>query len=87
MLVVREPAIATPVSGYRNLIKQGSKWRFVGRTPHGDVFRPVDGVFTVNGANVHEAYLVMAEGYLVGFYLPGEGAFSSLPNKIRLITE
>ena len=87
MLRVREPAIATPVSGYRSLIKQGSTWRFVGRTPQGDVYQPIGGAFTVNGANVHEAYLVMTEGYVVGFYLPGEGAFSPLSNKIRLTIE
>ena len=35
-------------------------------------------VFTIEGANMHEAYLVLREGRVVGFYLPGERAFSAL---------
>jgi hypothetical protein len=48
----------------------------VGRSAEGEIFRPADGVFTVEGTQVHEAYLVLDGNRLVGFYLPVERAFS-----------
>jgi hypothetical protein len=86
-LRVREPLNVTLSTGYTRLIRQNSTWGYVGTTPQGAVYRPIDGVFAIEGANMHEAYLVMANDELVGFYLPGEGAFAPLPGKIRLITE
>jgi predicted acetyltransferase len=47
-----------------------------GRSQEGQVYKPVDGVFTVEGAQVHEAHLVLEGDRLVGFYLPVERAFS-----------
>jgi hypothetical protein len=36
-------------------------------------------VFTIEGAHIHEAYLVVDAGdQLVGFYLPAEQAFSPM---------
>jgi hypothetical protein len=32
-------------------------WARVGRAEQGEVFKPVNGVFTIEGAHVHEAYL------------------------------
>lgn len=87
VLRIRESMTVMLPTGYARLIKQGSVWRFVGTTPYGEVFRPVDEVFTIVGANTHEAYLVVTAGRLVGFYLPGEGAFSPLPNTLPLQTE
>lgn len=65
-------------AGYRRTLKRGSKWAPAGRLPQGTVYRPVDGVLTVEGAHVHEAYLVVSEGCLVGFYLPVERAFTAV---------
>jgi hypothetical protein len=39
---------------------------------------------TVECSNVFEAYLVVATGQLVGFYLPVEKGFVSLPEPISL---
>jgi hypothetical protein len=86
-LRVRETVSVTPSTGYTRIIKAGSTWRLVGSLPQGDVYRPVGDVFTVEGANVHEAYLVVAQGRVVGFYLPGEGAFAPLPDKVLLPTD
>lgn len=69
----------TPIAvgpGYRRVIARDSAWTRVGRTAEGDVYKPVDGVFTVEGAHVHEAYLVVDGDRVVGFYLPVERAFS-----------
>ena len=69
--------IEVPVSrNYNRVLARGSRWQLVGTTPQGGVYRRSDGVFTVEGAHVHEAYLVLAADRLVGFYLPVEKAFS-----------
>lgn len=72
-------------SGYKRHLPGGSRWRWVGSTPQGRVYRPIDTVFTIEGRNVHEAYLVLSQGALVGFYLPGEGAFSSLSKPLPML--
>ena len=69
---------------YARTLPEGSRWRRVGALTQGDVYRPVDTVFTIEGRQVHEAYLVIASGVLVGFYLPGESNFSPIPNPLPL---
>jgi len=66
--------------GYQRVIRRGSLWTQIGRTVEGDVYKPVDRVFTVEGTHVHEAYLVLAGDRVVGFYLPVERAFSASPD-------
>ncbi|HZY01981.1 MAG TPA: hypothetical protein VFF02_00675 [Anaeromyxobacteraceae bacterium] len=83
-LRVRETVPLTPSTGYTRYVKAGSTWRLAGSLPQGDVYRPVGDVFTVEGANVHEAYLVLAQGRVVGFYLPGEAAYAPLPEGVVL---
>ena len=78
-----------PVSvgpGYRRVIRRGSLWTRIGRSVEGEVFKPVDGVFTVEGAQIHEAYLALDGDRLVGFYLPVERAFAPVGDgkEIRL---
>ena len=63
-------------SGYQRVISRGSVWTKIGRTAEGDVFKPVNRVFTIEGAHIHEAYLVLDGDRVVGFYLPVERAFS-----------
>jgi len=72
--------------GYRRVIRRGSLWTRIGRSVEGEVFKPVDGVFTVEGAHIHEAYLVLDGDLLVGFYLPVERAFAPVRDdkEIRL---
>ena len=78
--------VEVPVSrNYNRVLARGSRWQLVGTTPQGRVYRRSDGVFTVEGAHVHEAYLVLAGDRLVGFYLPVEKAFSpTTPVTIKL---
>ena len=87
VLRVRDAVTVTLATGYSRSIAANSVWRYAGRTPQGEVYRPVDRVFTIEGANTHEAYLVMDNGWLVGFYLSGEAAFSPLPSAVRLNIE
>jgi hypothetical protein len=62
--------------GYRRVIGKGSVWTRIGRSGEGEVYKPINRVFTVEGAQVHEAYLVLEGDRVVGFYLPVERAFS-----------
>lgn len=73
-----------PTVGFGETLGSGSCWRRVGVTAHGDVFRPVGGVFMLNSANAHEAYLVLSDQTLVGFYLPGERAFAPAKKSVAL---
>lgn len=71
-------------TGYKRKLRLGTRWDFVGQMANGDVYKPYNQVFTVEGAHVHEAYIVVFNGQLVGFYLPVEKAFSPLSSKITL---
>ena len=72
------------MTGYARELKADSEWRPVGRIPEGEVFSPNKDVFTVEGTHVHEAYLVIDSGQLVGFYLPAERAFSIYRPRVPL---
>jgi hypothetical protein len=73
---VAEEASVRSTSGYRRVIAPGSGWTLRGRIAQGAVYARRDGVFTIEGAHVHEAFLVLDGNRLVGFYLPVERAFS-----------
>jgi UPF0288 family protein (methanogenesis marker protein 3) len=62
----------------------GTRWMSVGNVKQGEVFKPVGTVFSIQGANSHEAYLVIAEKKLVGFYLPGDRAWSALKAPVAI---
>ena len=49
-----------------------------GTAEQGNVYRPVGDVFTVEGAHIHEGWLVVRDGILVGFYLPAERGYFPL---------
>ena len=75
---VQQGASLTLSSGYSRHLNQSSKWKKVGGITQGTVYSPVDTTFAIEGAQVHEAYLVVQTGKLVGFYLPVEKSFSPL---------
>jgi hypothetical protein len=64
--------------GFTRKLKQGTKWNYVGTISYGDVFRTKDQILTVEASNIHEAYIVVSAGKLVGFYLPVERSYSPL---------
>ncbi|WP_244139997.1 hypothetical protein [Caballeronia sp. BCC1704] len=80
------PAVVRLATGYSRKLRAGSTWRSVGVLPQGSVYRPVGSEFTIEGRQVHEAYLVIDADRLVGFYLPGESNFSALepPQSIQI---
>ena len=63
-------------NGYDRVLTVGSIWELRGTLPQGAAYKRLDGIFTVEGAHVHEAYLVVSGNRLVGFYLPVEQAYS-----------
>ena len=69
---------------YKRTLADGSRWRLVGKVPQGNVYKPLDAPFSIEGRQVHEAYLVIAAGSLVGFYLPAEGGYSPLSGAIPI---
>lgn len=72
-------------TGYQREIRKGSLWRSAGSIPQGEVLRPVGTVFTIEGRQVHEAWLVLSDQKLVGFYLPGDQAYSALKSPLPMI--
>jgi hypothetical protein len=64
----------TPCSNSRTLRKT-TRWEQVGTIAEGDVFRSKEQVLTLECSNVHEAYMVMSEDKLIGFFLPFEKGF------------
>lgn len=81
-------AADTPIKGapcgYSRSLRQGTRWFAVGTVPQGTVYRSKDQSLTLECSNVFEAYLVLSDRKLVGFYLPVEKTFSPLPRPIGL---
>ena len=69
---------------YNRLLKKDKKWTLVGRIEKGEVFKPSGHCFTVECSNILEAYLVLQEDKLCGFYLPVEKGFVKMEKTIRL---
>ena len=65
--------------GYNRTIKKDARWKQTGITLEGMVYKPVETCFTIECSNVFEAYLVIKDNMIIGFYLPVEDGF--VPNK------
>jgi hypothetical protein len=85
--VVDAPIAVSSTSGYERRVPAGSRWRLVGTIPQGDVYRRVDDVFSIEGAHMHEAFLVVAQGQLVGFYLPVEKSYSPARSAVPIAVQ
>lgn len=70
--------------GYSRNLSKNSKWNCVGTINQGQVYKPVSTCFTLECSNVYEAYLVVRDNNLMGFYLPVEKGFNSLKKPIPL---
>jgi hypothetical protein len=71
-------------TGYSRTLHQGTVWVAAGSIAQGQVYKPRDTVFSVEGTNVHEAYLVMSDGKLVGYYLPVERSYVAQSEPINI---
>jgi hypothetical protein len=77
----------TPPGGFQRTIRGGTTWDLVGTCAQGDVYKSKDQVLTVEASHVHEAYLTVSHGKLVGFYLPAEKAHVPLGYETELPTK
>lgn len=91
-LVLQEPTQLTPgvgksfrltrtaevalSTGYSTTLRANTRWELVGTVTQGEVYRTKDQVVTLEGAHIHEGYIVVNQGALAGFYLPVERTFS-----------
>jgi hypothetical protein len=71
--------------GYSRKLLKNSKWKYAGTIDQGDVYKPVNKCFTLECSNVYEAYLVIQNDNLMGFYLPVEKGYHSLEKPIPLV--
>jgi hypothetical protein len=70
--------------GYQRTLQKETRWDLVGSIAEGEVYKPRDQVLTVECSHVHEAYLVVSGGNLVGFYLPVEKGVVTISPTIQL---
>lgn len=84
---VKAPVVFNLATGYTRTLKSGTELRAAGTIPQGRVLKPIDTVFTIEGRHVHEAYLVVSQGQVTGFYLPVEKAFSLLSPAVPISLE
>jgi hypothetical protein len=69
---------------YERILRKNTKWQMIGSIREGNVFKSLNQVLTLECSNVHEAYLVVLDNRLVGFYLPVEKGFVKLIDQILL---
>jgi hypothetical protein len=84
VLRLREPATVYYGTMFPRQLAAGSQWIEVGEVPEGQVYRPLEGVFTVEGAHVHEAGLVLRRRTLVGLYLFVEREYVAVTSQVIL---
>jgi len=85
--VLVKTATITLGTGYKRELKDGTRWDYAGNIEQGDVYKTDDQILTVEGSNIFEAYIVISENDLVGFYLPVEGTFSPVSSPVKLEME
>ncbi len=74
-------------NGYSRKLNNETKWNYVGSIEAGDVYKTNDQILTIEASNIYEAYIVISEYNLIGFYLPVEKTFSPLSSPITLQIE
>lgn len=74
-------------TGYSRTVSAGTEFKKIATIREGVVFKPVSTVLTVEGAHMHEAYLVVSDDVITGFYLPVEKSFSPLTRPTKLFFE
>jgi hypothetical protein len=84
---VAQDAVGESSAGYARSLPQGTRMEHAGRIAEGDVWRPIGLTLTVEGASIHEAYVVVSESRWIGFYLPVEKAYSPLRSHVALTLE
>ncbi|HOC57533.1 MAG TPA: hypothetical protein PKI20_18090 [Verrucomicrobiota bacterium] len=71
-------------SGSATQLKANTTWNQVGVTESGKVYSTKDQVVKVVASNIYEAYIVVSNDCLVGFYLPVEKTLVPLSRPLPL---
>jgi hypothetical protein len=71
-------------TGFPTLLRKGTTWSYVGETEFGKVYSTKDQIVKVEASNIYEAYIVVSNRCLTGFYLPVEKTFSPLSRPLPL---
>jgi len=74
-LVLTDEVSLAETPCYSRSLRKATRWDQVGTIQEGEVFRSKDQVLTLECSNVHEAYMVISQDTLVGFFLPVERGF------------
>jgi len=73
-----------PGGGFATVLKADTTWNQVGVTGQGKVYTTKDQVVKVEASNIYEAYLVLSNSCLTGFYLPVEKTVVPLSSPLPL---
>jgi hypothetical protein len=65
-------------TGFPTELHAGTQWTKAGDVTQGAVYRTADQVVKVEASNIQEAWIVVSNETLVGFYMPVEGTFAPL---------
>lgn len=77
--------VTVPVGpGFSRTLKKGTRWMPAGSVSEGDVYRSRDQALTVEASNIHEAWLVVRQNKVVGYYLIVEKTFSPVSTPVDL---
>lgn len=71
-------------TGYSRKLNKGTRWKYVSSISYGSIYKTTDQILTVEASNICEAYIVVTDQNLVGFFLPVEQAYSPLSKPIPL---
>ncbi len=86
-LVLADEVSLTETPCFSRSLRKNTRWDQGGAIAEGDVFRSQDQVLTLECSNIHEAYLVIADDKLVGFFLPVERGFVPYSPAMRVPIE
>lgn len=82
--VINDDTKVSISTGFSRNLRSGTHWVEVGTVDMGRVYRSSDQVLTVEGFDVHEAYIVVTNMRLIGFYLPVEKTFVRASKEVVL---
>jgi hypothetical protein len=82
--VLAKETKVNPGGGFATVLKANTTWNQVGVTEQGTVYGTKDQVVKVEASNIYEAYLVLSNSCLTGFYLPVEKTVVPLSNPLPL---
>ena len=71
-------------TGIGDELREGTRWRMVGTSSQGNVYKPVGHAFAIHDSNMYEAWLVLKGKGVAGFYLPVQDKFSPLSPGVEL---